>query len=273
MFMKLLFRVVPVAICFSIVLFAGCSGDDAPTAFDCATSDLDLQLSDSDNPTDCATNNGSITVTASGGTAPYTYALNLGAYGSSSSFNSLGSGDYTVRVKDKNGCIVTVDASLQLPGENALTANIETASDTECFDNNGTITVIASGGQAPYQYKFGSQAYGDATVFNDLAPGNYSVSVKDALNCVFVKSVTVSKGDSQTSLRNHIQPIININCAISNCHNGSEAPNLTTLQGIRDNGANIKTQTQNGNMPKEGSLTAEEKALIACWVDEGRKDN
>lgn len=272
--MKKLFRLTSVVIlCFSIVFYVGCSGGDEPKTVDCATSDIALQLSDSDNPTDCAANNGTITVTAAGGVAPYTYAINLGTYGASPTFNGLGAGDYTLRVKDKNGCMATVEASLQIPGASALTAIIETSSDTECFDNNGTIEVVASGGQAPYQYKFGTQAYSDVAVFIDLAPGNYSVSVKDALNCVFVKSVTVAKGDSQTSLLNEIQPIINAKCAIPDCHNGSQAPNLTSLQAIRDNGVNIKTQTQNGSMPKNGTLTAQQKALIACWVDEGRKDN
>lgn len=272
--MKKLFRLTSIVILgFITTFYVGCSGGDEPKTVDCATSDLELKLTDSDNPTDCAAKNGTITVTPTGGVAPYTYAINLGTYGTSSTFNGLGSGDYTLRVKDKNGCMATVEASLQVPGASALTATIETTSDTQCFENNGTIEVVASGGQAPYQYKFGAQAYGDQTVFVNLAPGNYSVSVKDAINCEFVKSVTVAKGDSQTSLRSDIQPIINANCAVSNCHNGSQAPNLTSLQAIRDNGANIKTQTQNGNMPKEGSLTAEEKALIACWVDEGRKDN
>lgn len=271
--MKKLFRLASIGLCFSLTVYAGCSGNDEPKAFDCATSDLVLQLSDSDNPTDCSSNNGTITVTATGGAEPYTYAVNLGSYGTSPTFSGLGAGDYTLRVKDKNGCIATVEGSLQLPGVDPLTAETETSSDTECFDNNGTIEVVASGGQAPYQYKFGSQPYGDVTVFTNLAPGNYVILVKDALNCVFEKSATVAKGDSQTSLSAHIKPIIDANCAIPNCHNGSQAPNLTSLAGIRENAANIKTQTQNGNMPKEGSITAEQKALIACWVDEGAKNN
>jgi uncharacterized protein (DUF2141 family) len=45
---------------------------------------------------------GSITVTASGGTSPYTYQLNSGSFQSSNIFSNLVSGAYIVTVKDVN---------------------------------------------------------------------------------------------------------------------------------------------------------------------------
>ncbi len=257
----------------TIFFLEACSGNDEPSAFDCSTSDLGVTTTDSSNPTDCTSGNGSITVSGTGGKQPYKFALNTGVFGNESSFLNLSAGDYTVRIKDKNGCESFVDVSLQLPGTDPLTAEVTLTADTECFTNNGVIEIVASGGQEPYQYKLGNGVFGTESVFEGKAPGNYAVSVKDALNCVFVKSVTVAKGDSQTSLTSDIEPIIDENCAIPDCHAGSESPDLRTKAAIRTHAANIKKLTQSGEMPREETLTAEQKALIACWVDEGAKDN
>lgn len=227
----------------SILIFLiSCDGNDQPTKFDCATSDLGIISQRVINPTTCL-GDGSIAVLGTGGKLPYRYALNTGAFANNADFTNLAAGDYTLRVKDKNGCDASIEISLQLPGADPLTANATTVSDTECFADNGVIEVTATGGQEPYQYKLGTGAFGSVFVFEHQAPGNYSVSVKDALDCIFVKSVTVAKGNSQTSLRNDIQPIIEENCAKPDCHGGSELPNLTTLAGIRNNATAIKRET------------------------------
>jgi hypothetical protein len=260
---------------FVLVVFVflnACSGNDEPSGFDCSTSDLSIISEGLIHPVNCA-GGGSITVAGTGGKAPYTYALNAGAFANAGDFTNLAAGDYTIRVKDKNGCQALIELSLQLPGADPLTAEASLTADTECFSNNGIIEIVATGGQEPYQYKFGNGVFGSDFSFEGLAPGNYSVSVKDALDCIFVKSISVVKGNSQTSLRNDIEPIIEENCALSDCHGGSESPSLTSLSAIRNNATAIKRETQNGNMPEEGSLTEEQKALIACWVDEGAHDN
>lgn len=261
-----------VALVLSLVLLGGCGGNDEPTRVDCTGTDLAIASQSEVQPTDC-TGNGSIIVLGSGGNEPYKYAINTGVFGNSAEFTALGAGDYTLWVKDKNGCVASIEISLQLTGENPLFAEATLTADTECFSDNGSIEVLASGGQEPYQYKLGSGSFGSASSFTGLAPGNYSVSVKDALNCVFVKSVTIDKGNSNTSLANDIRPIIEANCVSSECHGGGQLPNLSSLANIRSNATAIKRETQNGNMPRDGSLTAEEKALIACWVDEGAKNS
>lgn len=70
-----------------------------------------------------------------------------------------------------------------------------------------------------------------------------------------------------------IAPIISGSCAISGCHNGTQAPKLTTYAEIAANAANINTQVKSGNMPKTGSITAAQKAQINCWVTSGAANN
>lgn len=57
--------------------------------------------------TPCVTASGSITAAASGGTGPYTYSLNGGAFQSSATFSSLNAGTFSITAKDANGCTGT----------------------------------------------------------------------------------------------------------------------------------------------------------------------
>ena len=260
----------------SIMLFYGCSNNNEPVPVDCDVSDLGIDAA-GQNPTGCSANDGSITASATGGTEPYKFAINTGSFGTSPVFNNLGGGNYVVLVKDKNECVRSVEILLQIPGANPLSAEAIIVLDTECLDNNGSIQINPAGGTPPYEFKLGSGTFNDVSLFINLAPGNYSIAVRDDASCIFVKGVTVGKGDSQTSLANDIEPIIETKCAIASCHSGSQSPNLTITENIISNASKIKTLTQGGQMPPSnssaGALTADQKALISCWVDEGAKNN
>lgn len=70
-----------------------------------------------------------------------------------------------------------------------------------------------------------------------------------------------------------VAPIISSSCAISGCHNGSQAPTLTTFDQISANASNINAQVQSGAMPKSGALTTAQKNIIKCWVQSGALNN
>jgi len=53
---------------------------------------------------------GSVTVAASGGTTPYTYAIDSVTFGNIGTFSNLGAGSYTITVKDANGCTTTQES-------------------------------------------------------------------------------------------------------------------------------------------------------------------
>ncbi|HEU5290500.1 MAG TPA: SprB repeat-containing protein [Cyclobacteriaceae bacterium] len=261
---------------FLIIGFYGCSSSNESAPIDCDLSDLVIEAT-GQNPTDCTMNDGSITATASGGRGPYTFAINTGSFGTTSAFNNLGGGNYLILVKDRNGCERSVEVLLQLPGINPLSAEAEIVVDTECLTNNGSIDMLVAGGTPPYQYKLGAGAFSSTSIFQNLAPGNYSVTVKDDADCIFVKGITVGRGDSQTSLANDVKPIIETKCAIASCHSGSQSPNFTSTNNIISNASRIKSLIQSGTMPPSnssaGALTTAQKALITCWVDDGAKDN
>ena len=55
---------------------------------------------------------GSITMRAAGGTSPYTYRLNNGIFTTSSTFNALKAGTYTITAKDANSCTASISESI-----------------------------------------------------------------------------------------------------------------------------------------------------------------
>ena len=74
-----------------------------------------------------------------------------------------------------------------------------------------------------------------------------------------------------------VQVIFNTSCATSpSCHasgsNNSGGP-LTDYNLIFAKRSNIKFQIENGFMPKGGSLTADKKNKIICWINSGAPNN
>lgn len=155
-----------------------------------------LTIINQTNPA-CGQNDGSITASASGGTLPYQYSLNGGAFQSSGIFPSLNAGDYTVVVHDAAGCTAEASA-VELTSSNAPNLTVSSQTNPGCGQTNGSIAVAASGGVPPYQYSLGGTVYQASPVFSGLAAGAYSVFVQDAVNCI--NAVTVVLTDPGANL-------------------------------------------------------------------------
>lgn len=132
---------------------------------------------------------GSITVSASGGTTPYTYSWS-GSGSITATASNLSAGTYTVTITDAAGCVATANATITAP--TALSLNTSSVSNVTCFGgNDGSASVSASGGVAPYTITWSSAATGASA--NNLAAGSYSVTVVDANNCSATTSLTVTE--------------------------------------------------------------------------------
>jgi hypothetical protein len=140
-------------------------------------------------PSSCIANDGTITATGTGGTAPLLYCLDGVSYAAPSLFTGLASGLYTVYVKDANGCIKTTTVSVA--SFSGLTLAVSAIS-SSCSINNGTITATATGGVAPLQYNINGGAYQLSNIFNGLGAGTYIINVKDANNCIVTKQAIVT---------------------------------------------------------------------------------
>ena len=109
----------------------------------------------------CGLSNGSVTIGAvTGGTAPYTYSFNGGAYGAAYKLHmNLAAGTYTISVKDANGCIFNAPDAVIGVILLQLQRSWCTPVDASCGLSNGSVTISAvTGGTAPYTYSFNGGA-------------------------------------------------------------------------------------------------------------------
>jgi len=153
-------------------------------------------------------NDGTITITASGGTGILSYDLGLGSQ-ATGNFSSLSAGTYTVTVTDANLCTATSSA-ITILNPTAISIDSEASTNITCNGaNDGTITITASGGTGilSYDLGLGSQATGN---FSSLSAGTYTVTVTDANLCTATSSaITIL---SPTAISIDSEASTNITC-------------------------------------------------------------
>ena len=130
----------------------------------------------------CGANNGSLTLTASGGTAPYQYSINGGVLQSSGSFPNILGSNYTCLVQDNNGCQYTEVVIVSNSGGQTITSVVLTQ--PLCNgDLNGTIVINVTGGSSPVTYSINGGATQTSNTFSGLAGNTYNILTEDASGC------------------------------------------------------------------------------------------
>lgn len=163
-------------------------------------------------------NNGAASVTASGGTSPYTYSWSPSG-GTSSSASGLPAGSYTLLVTDSKGCTVTQTVSITQPA--ALTATVTSTNETCDYLNNGTATITAAGGTPAYTYTWlpGNQS---TSSISGLSNGTYTVILNDSKGCSVTSFATITQPPTLTATT--INPT-NVSC--NGGSNGSATANAS----------------------------------------------
>lgn len=259
---------------FFAFTFNRCAYNDlSEIAADCSTSNLELTLISKSDVTTCKSIDGSLTVEASGGTAPYDFNLNGAQYQTNNVFIDLGPGTYLVTVKDKNNCEKTLEVTINA-ANSTLAATATTVADSGCTTDNGSINVTATGGNSPYQYQIDSKGYGSSGSFSNLKDGQHTIIVKDANDCQHSLTVDVPRGDTGISYANVIKDILDTNCNFAGCHGtGTGTRNWTNINNLKPNALNIKMRTSNKTMPPGNPLAQDLIDKIACWADDGAPTN
>ncbi|GAB4286321.1 MAG: hypothetical protein Kow0068_11880 [Marinilabiliales bacterium] len=161
-----------------------CSNTGSQTVTEPSAISIDSESST--NITCNGLNDGTITVTASGGSGTLSYDIGSGGQ-ATGNFTGLSAGTYTVTVTDGNGCTATSSA-MTITEPSAISIDSESSTDITCNGlNDGTITVTASGGSGTLSYDIGSggQATGN---FTGLSAGTYTVTVTDGNGCTATSS-------------------------------------------------------------------------------------
>ena len=143
--------------------------------------------------------NGTITVSPTGGTAPYEHSrFSGGPYNPSATFTGLSSGTYRIYTRDASGC--TTSSTIQIAEPNALNYEYGISGQNQCFgDSSVTISITnVTGGIAPYQYSIdGGGSFQTDPTFPNQPGGSYPVVVRDANMCEqAIAPLTVLEPDS-----------------------------------------------------------------------------
>jgi gliding motility-associated-like protein len=141
--------------------------------------------------------NASVRITASGGLGNYTYTLRDAAGNlvtgpqTSPFFNNLGAGSFIATVTSED-CEFTL-TSFQITDPAPIVASAA-FTNVSCFgQNDGTITITASGGASGFIYSSDQLRYDTNNSFTNLSPGTYSIYVQDASGCFEVLTVVINE--------------------------------------------------------------------------------
>lgn len=148
---------------------------------------------------------GKIAIAASQGTGNgFRYSLNNpnGPFTSIATYDGLSKGVNTIYVQDLgNNCLIAVRENIEEPAR--LEISSATIANISCEGlATASISVIAGGGTTrnavdefvPYQFRINGGAYGRANVFQNLAPGTYTITVRDHNLCTAETTLTVARG-------------------------------------------------------------------------------
>ncbi|MBX7182597.1 MAG: choice-of-anchor L domain-containing protein [Bacteroidia bacterium] len=229
----------------------GCSGSNTATI----TQPSSLTATLTTSPVSCAGgNNGSASVSVSGGISPYTYLWGGGQ--NTASITNQSATSTSVLITDANGCTKSVSGNITQP--QPLTISISSHTNITCFGlNNGTANAIASGGTTPYTFSWDN---GQSTInANNLSAGAHTVTVTDARGCTNSASITITQ---PTQVVAGIASFTNVTCNSTN--NGTASATASGGIGPYDflwSGGQT-TQSVNGLIP--GSYTVTVTDFFGC---------
>ena len=158
--------------------------------------------------TTCNLNNGSVTITVSGGTPPYTYTVGgefsyesiqtpLSAY----TFDNLSSGVYSLEITESTPRVICKQtASFVIDQSNDVDFML---SGTDANNgNDGTVSAYITSGTPPFTLLWSNNVNGQTGYYlSNLSAGTYSLQITDSEACVKTREVTIDGFDSITSFQ------------------------------------------------------------------------
>jgi hypothetical protein len=157
--------------------------------------------------------NGSISVSASGGTSPYLWSWSNSQTGPVAS--NLAAGSYTVTAIDNKNC--TKDAVFVITEPTVLQISEVVASHTDVLCNGastGSLEVSASGSSGTYEFSMDGTNWQSSGEFNNIAAGSYTVMVRDQSVASCTQSISPAIAVNQPAAITISSPVVtNITCA------------------------------------------------------------
>ncbi|MEO1263239.1 MAG: T9SS type A sorting domain-containing protein [Bacteroidota bacterium] len=135
-------------------------------------------------------NNGTLCLLLEGGNPPYQYLWDNGLQGSSMNpnlkINNLSTGQYRVTITDEDGC-TSSSSFLEIIQAPELAGALQQIDSVSCKNGeDGAISVVVSGGYAPYEFLWTNSAgdtIGMTAAIDSLSAGSYFGQITDDQNC------------------------------------------------------------------------------------------
>ncbi len=163
----------------------GCTAQNTVEIGDVNTLSFETTVSNAD----CSQANGSVIAVASGGDGSYMYKLENGDFQNTGTFENLASGTYQITVKDEMGCSSS-SKEVAIDETNGLILSTSVV-DADCSKSNGSVSISVTGGEN-YSYQLNEGTSQTSEIFNNLAVGDYIVTVKSG-SCIQETSITISE--------------------------------------------------------------------------------
>ena len=161
-------------------------------------------VSDSTSTSCGSTDDGTATLSVSGGVSPYTFLWDNGE--NTPSANMLTQGIHSVSITDSSACTTQANVNIDATAEISMSA---TAMSVSCYgENDGSISIEVTDGSEPFLYSIDGEMYGTSSLLTNLNGGTYNVHVQDINGCIQTDSVTV---DSPSELLINLIENTNIN--------------------------------------------------------------
>ncbi len=136
------------------------------------------------------TDDGQAAAIAGGGVGTYTYQWSTGQ--TDSVATQLPAGTYSVTVLDDNGCEIQDAVIIGEPA--VVDISVLDLVDVICNgQSTGQVTVEGLGGNPPYEYSVDGLTFQASPTFGNLAAGNYTFTVLDALGCSETVEASISE--------------------------------------------------------------------------------
>lgn len=155
-------------------------------------------------PTACVgVNTGTITVTATLGSAPFTWSIDGGPFNPGPNpvtFTNVSAGSHNVTIRDANGCTFLVPVNVA--SGTGVTGNGGTTPTSCPGVNDGTITVTALTGVPPFDWSLDGGPFNPGInpfIYTGATPGNHNVTIRDANGCTILVPVFVATGATPTA--------------------------------------------------------------------------
>ncbi len=159
-----------------------------PCVSDCSSLNVSGVVTDSDFGED----NGSIDITAIGGSESYSYSWSDGS--TLEDRSGLSAGEYVLIVTDDNDCSVVDTFFVSEASDPCIGFDVSgVVSNTDYRESNGTITITVVGGTAPYVYLWSDDSTAEDR--SELSAGIYSLTITDANDCTNEVSFEVLEND------------------------------------------------------------------------------